>query len=247
MVYVPRTGSSNGRLTKYHVEVSTDGGSTYTKAAEGTLESSVGAKNITFDEPVAGATDVKLYFDETDGDSAANRNKFATAGEIRVRVIDETVDLDGLAALIEQAEGLDKNSYTTATWKKLESALADAKDVAASDNPTFEAVNDAKAKLRSAMLGLRPGTPDPVTPDPDKPNPDKPNPDKPGASDGGNGGSGTAGSNKGDSTTGNKGDKKPGTLVKTGDDQAMYIAAAGVVGLLVVGVGVVLYVKNRRQ
>lgn len=257
MVYVPRTGSSNGRLTKYHVEVSTDGGSTYTKVAEGTLESSVGAKNITFDEPVAGATDVKLYFDETDGDSAANRNKFATAGEIRVRVIDETVDLDGLAALIEQAEGLDKNSYTTATWKKLESALADAKDVAASDNPTFEAVNGAKAKLRSAMLGLRPGTPDPVTPDPDKPNPDKPNPDKPnpdkpnpdkpGTSDGGNGGSGTAGSNKGDSTTGNKGDKKPGTLVKTGDDQAMYIAAAGVVGLLVVGAGVVLYVKNRRQ
>lgn len=267
MVYVPRTGSSNGRLTKYHVEVSTDGGSTYTKVAEGTLESSAGAKNIAFDKPVAAATDVKLYFDETDGDSAANRNKFATAGEIRVRVIDETVDLDGLAALIKQAEGLDKNSYTTATWKKLESALADAKDVAASDNPTFEAVNDAKAKLRSAMLGLRPGTPDPVTPDPDKPNPDKPNPDKPnpdkpnpdkpnpdkpnpdkpGTPDGGNGGSGTAGSNKGDSTTGNKGDKKPGTLVKTGDDQAMYIAAAGVVGLLVVGAGVVLYVKNRRK
>lgn len=257
MVYVPRTGSSNGRLTKYHVEVSADGGNTYTKVAEGTLESSAGAKNIAFDKPVAGATDVKLYFDETDGDSAANRNKFATAGEIRVRVIDETVDLDGLAALIEQAEGLGKNSYTTATWKKLESALADAKDVAASDNPTFEAVNGAKAKLRSAMLGLRPGTPDPVTPDPDKPNPDKPNPDKPnpdkpnpdkpGTSDGGNGGSGTAGSNKGDSTTGNKGDKKPGTLVKTGDDQAMYIAAAGVVGLLVVGAGVVLYVKNRRQ
>lgn len=262
MVYVPRIGSSNGRLTKYHVEVSTDGGSTYTKVAEGTLESSAGAKNIAFDKPVAAATDVKLYFDETDGDSAANRNKFATAGEIRVRVIDETVDLDGLAALIEQAEGLDKNSYTTATWKKLESALADAKDVAASDNPTFEAVNDAKAKLRSAMLGLRPGTPDPVTPDPDKPNPDKPNPDKPnpdkpnpdkpnpdkpGASDGGNGGSGTTGSNKGDPTTGKKGDKKPGTLVKTGDDQAMYIAAAGVVGLLVVGAGVVLYVKNRRR
>lgn len=252
MVYVPRTGSSNGRLTKYHVEVSTDGGSTYTKVAEGTLESSVGAKNITFDEPVAGATDVKLYYDETDGDSAANRNKFATAGEIRVRVIDETVDLDGLAALIEQAEGLDKDSYTTETWKKLQVALKDAKDVAADENPSFEAVNGAKGKLRSAMLGLRPGTPDPVTPDPDKPNPDKPNPDKPnpdkpGTSGGGNGGSGTAGSNKGDSTTGNKGDKKPGTLVKTGDDQAMYIAVAGVVGLLVVGAGVVLYVKNRRQ
>lgn len=257
MVYVPRTGSSNGRLTKYHVEVSTDDGNTYKKVAQGTLESSAGAKNIAFDKPVAAATDVKLYFDETDGDSAANRNKFATASEIRVRVIDETIDLDGLAALIKQAEGLDKNSYTTATWKKLESALADAKDVAASDNPTFEAVSDAKAKLRSAMLGLRPGTPDPVTPDPDKPNPDKPNPDKPnpdkpnpdkpGASDGGNGGSGTAGSNKGDSTTGNKGDKKPGTLVKTGDDQAMYIAAAGVVGLLVVGAGVVLRIKNRRK
>ena len=263
MVYVPRTGGPNGRLTKYHVEVSTDGGTTYTKVAEGTLESSAGAKNITFDEPVAGATDVKLFFDETDGDAAANKNKFASAGEIRVRVIDETVDLDGLAALIEQAEGLDKNSYTTATWNKLESALNDAKDVAASDNPTFEAVDGAKAKLRSAMLGLRPGTPDPEPkpepepkPDPDKPNPDKPNPDnpdKPGSSDTDNGNNGGSDSNKGDSTTGskddkgNKGNKKPGTLVKTGDDQPMYIAVVGVVGLVVIGAGAALYVKNRRQ
>ena len=121
-------------------------------------------------------------------------------------------------------------------------------------------MDGAKAKLRSAMLGLRPGTPDPVTPDPDKPdpdkpdpdkpNPDKPNPDKPGSSDTDTGNNGGSGSNKGDSTTGNKGDegdKKPGTLVKTGDDQAMYIAAVGVVGLLVVGAGTVLYVKNRRQ
>lgn len=261
MVYVPRTGSSNGRLTKYHVEVSTDGGSTYTKVAEGTLESSAGAKNIAFDKPVAAATDVKLYFDETDGDSAANRNKFATAGEIRVRVIDETVDLDGLAALIKQAEGLDKNSYTTATWKKLESALADAKDVAASDNPTFEAVNDAKAKLRSAMLGLRPAasapkpepepkpepSPDPKpdpkpNPDPDKPKPE--NPEKPGS---GNDGTGAPGSTKVDANKGNKSDKKDSALVQTGDYQIVAVATAAAAGALIVAAGVVLRIKNRRQ
>ena len=258
MVYVPRTGSSNGRLTKYHVQVSTDGGSTYAKVAEGTLESSAGAKNITFDEPVAGATDVKLYFDETDGDSAANRNKFATAGEIRVRVIDETVDLDGLNALIEQAEGLNKDSYTTETWKKLQAALKDAKDVAADENPSFEAVNGAKGKLRSAMLGLRPGTPDPEPkPDPDpkpepkpdpepepKPEPKPENPDKPGT---GNTGTGANGSNKADSTTGNKADKKTDGLVKTGDNQTMIVVAAGFMGVMIVGAGAVLRLKSRRQ
>lgn len=265
MVYVPRTGSSNGRLTKYHVEVSTDGGSTYTKVAEGTLESSAGAKNIAFDKPVAAATDVKLYFDETDGDSAANRNKFATAGEIRVRVIDETVDLDGLAALIKQAEGLDKNSYTTATWKKLEGALADAKDVAASDNPTFEAVNDAKAKLRSAMLGLRPAAPAPKpepepkpepspdpkpNPDPDKPkpeNPEKPKPENPEKPGSGNDGTGAPGSTKVDANKGNKSDKKDSALVQTGDYQIVAVAAAAAAGALIVGAGVVLRIKNRRK
>lgn len=265
MVYVPRTGSSNGRLTKYHVEVSTDGGSTYTKVAEGTFESSAGAKNIAFDKPVAAATDVKLYFDETDGDSAANRNKFATAGEIRVRVIDETVDLDGLAALIKQAEGLDKNSYTTATWKKLESALADAKDVAASDNPTFEAVNDAKTKLRSAMLGLRPAasapkpepepkpepSPDPKpNPDPDKPkpeNPDKPKPENPEKPGSGNDGTGAPGSTKVDANKGNKSDKKNSVLVQTGDYQIVVVATAAAAGALIVVAGVVLRIKNRRK
>ena len=269
MVYVPRAGSSNGRLTKYHVEVSTDGGSTYTKVAEGTLESSAGAKNIAFDKPVAAATDVKLYFDETDGDSAANRNKFATAGEIRVRVIDETVDLDGLAALIKQAEGLDKNSYTTATWKKLESALADAKDAAASDNPTFEAVNDAKAKLRSAMLGLRPAasapkpepepkpepSPDPKpdpkpNPDPDMPkpeNPDKPKPENPEKPGSGNDGTGAPGSTKVDANKGNKSDKKDSALVQTGDYQIVAVATAAAAGALIVAAGVVLRIKNRRQ
>lgn len=263
MVYVPRTGSSNGRLTKYHVEVSTDGGSTYTKAAEGTLESSVGAKSIAFDEPVAGATDVKLYFDETDGDSAANRNKFATAGEIRVRCIDETVDLDGLKALIEQAESLNKDSYTTETWKKLQAALKDAKDAAADENPSFEAVNGAKGKLRSAMLGLRPGTPDPEPkPDPDpkpepkpepnpdpKPNPDpekpKPeNPDKPGS---GNGSTGADGSTKVDANKGNKSDKKDSALAQTGDYQIVAVVAAAAAGALIVGAGVVMHIKNRRQ
>lgn len=267
MVYVPRTGSSNGRLTKYHVEVSTDGGSTYTKVAEGTLESSAGAKNIAFDKPVAAATDVKLYFDETDGDSAANRNKFATAGEIRVRVIDETVDLDGLAALIKQAEGLDKNSYTTATWKKLESALADAKDVAASDNPTFEAVSDAKAKLRSAMLGLRPAasapkpepepepSPDPKpdpkpNPDPDKPkpeNPDKPKPENPGKPGSGNDGATAPGSTKVDANKGNKSANKDSALVQTGDYQIVAVATAAAAGALIAAAGVVLRIKNRRQ
>ena len=265
MVYVPRTGSVNGRLTKYHVEVSTDGGNTYKKVAQGTLESSAGAKTIAFDEAVAGATDVKLYFDETDGDAAANKNKFASAAEIRVRVVDETVDLEGLNALIKDAEKLQKDSYTTKTWDEFEAALNGAKEIAAATNPTFKQVDGAKKALRSAMLGLRPAasapkpepepkpepSPDPKpNPDPDKPkpeNPDKPKPENPGKPGSGNDGATAPGSTKVDANKGNKSDKKDSALVQTGDYQIVAVAAAAAAGALIVGAGVVLRIKNRRK
>lgn len=265
MVYVPRTGSVNGRLTKYHVEVSTDGGNTYKKVAQGTLESSAGAKTIAFDEAVAGATDVKLYFDETDGDGAANKNKFASAAEIRVRVVDETVDLEGLNALIKDAEKLQKDSYTTKTWDEFEAALNDAREIAAATNPTFNQVDGAKKALRSAMLGLRPAAPAPKpepepkpepspdpkpNPDPDKPkpeNPEKPKPENPEKPGSGNDGTGAPGSTKVDANKGNKSDKKDSALVQTGDYQIVAVATAAAAGALIVAAGVVLRIKNRRQ
>lgn len=181
VVYVPRGDATNGRLLQYRVDVRTqddgvppaaDGaaGSAYKTVASGTLESSVGAKTIAFDAPAAKVTNVRLYFITTDGTSAQNRNKFASAAEIRVRYVDTTVDLDGLSALVEQAGDLDEKAYDAEGWKLLQQEMVAAKELLSSDAPTLEDVNAAKASLRSAMLALVPADETPVDPvDPDTP------------------------------------------------------------------------------
>lgn len=187
LVYVPRGGSANGRLLQYRVDVRTqDGGAPsaaddatepgYVTVASGTLESSAGAKTIAFDAPVANATNVRLYFITTDGAGAQNKNKFVSAAEIRVRYVDTAIDIEGLAALVKQAEGLDEKAYEADGWKLLQEELASAKGLLASDAPTREGVNAAKASLRSAMLALVPTDKAPVEPvDPDTPGtPDTP-------------------------------------------------------------------------
>jgi hypothetical protein len=148
----------------------------------GTLESSTGAKTITFDAPADNVTNVRLYFITTDGTSAQNRNKFASAAEIRVRYVDITVDIDGLSALVEQAGSLDEKAYEAEGWKLLQQEMASAKELLASDAPALEDVSAAKASLRSAMLALVPTGETPVDPvDPDEPtDPDAPtDPDTP--------------------------------------------------------------------
>lgn len=193
VVYVPRSDATNGRLLQYRVDVRTqdngvspaaDGAaeSTYKTVATGTLESSTGAKTIAFDAPAANVTNVRLYFITTDGTSAQNRNKYASAAEIRVRYVDSTVDIDGLSALVEQAGSLDEKAYEAEGWKLLQQEMASTKELLASDAPALEDVSAAKASLRSAMLALVPAGETPVDPvDPDEPtDPDAPtDPDTP--------------------------------------------------------------------
>ncbi|MFR8980443.1 alpha-glucosidase [Catenibacterium sp.] len=65
-----------------------------------------------------------------------------------------TVNKDELAAVIKEAEALDKKLYTTDSFKAVETALTSAKAVYADEDATQEEVNQAVADLRDAMVKL---------------------------------------------------------------------------------------------
>ncbi|MBS5165433.1 MAG: S-layer homology domain-containing protein [Butyricicoccus pullicaecorum] len=77
--YLPRKGELNGVITKYYIEVSTDGHE-WSSIAEGTWEASAGWKLA----PFAGA--VKAKYVRLYGMETKPENKFMTAAEIRVCV-----------------------------------------------------------------------------------------------------------------------------------------------------------------
>ena len=59
-----------------------------------------------------------------------------------------------LAAVIKEAEALDKKLYTTDSFKAVETAKTTAKAVYADEDATQEEVNQAVADLRDAMVKL---------------------------------------------------------------------------------------------
>lgn len=67
-------------------------------------------------------------------------------------------DVDGLAALVERASELDGRSFEPEGWQRLQDELAGAKALLATDAPTGEAVEAAKASLESAMRALVPSS-----------------------------------------------------------------------------------------
>lgn len=81
--YLPRPTVANGIVTKYRVEVSTDG-STYTPVAQGDWAHSTTLKTATFEQPQENIRFIRLYGEETRGGSGDAPNKFMTAAEIRV-------------------------------------------------------------------------------------------------------------------------------------------------------------------
>ncbi|MDY4041869.1 MAG: discoidin domain-containing protein [Collinsella sp.] len=150
LVYVPRETGTNGRIQEYRVEVSTDGGQTYTKVAEGAVADASKPSTISFDA-VEGATNVRLISTKSMGE-----NRFASAAEVRVRTVEDSMDLDGLKVLIEQAKGLDEDAYTPESWEALAKALKTAGAAAGAEEPVVEDVVAALDGLTAAMLKLEP-------------------------------------------------------------------------------------------
>lgn len=96
--YKPRPTVANGIVTKYRVEVSTDG-NTFVPVSEGDWAHDTAWKIAMFDRPVT-AKYVRLYGVETRGAGGDTPNKFMSAAEIRVVMASGTNLIDLSEAIL---------------------------------------------------------------------------------------------------------------------------------------------------
>lgn len=148
IVYTPRQTGSNGNLTKYEIQVLING--QYQKVDEGTLQNDSTVKEISFD-PVT-TTNVRLVYQE-----AVNNN--GSAAELQVVLADIEVDLDGLQAAVDQANGvldsLDKDDYTAESWGAVTTVIAKAEELLAKQDPNANAVAQMIYDIQKALTELR--------------------------------------------------------------------------------------------
>ncbi len=99
--YQPRPTVANGIVTKYRVEVSTDG-QEWTTVSQGDWAHDATWKIAVFNEPTE-AKYVRLYGVETRGGVGDQPNKFMSCAELRVRVAKTTTDLSSATVTVEPA------------------------------------------------------------------------------------------------------------------------------------------------
>ena len=143
--YLPRQSGSNGIVTKYRIEVSTNG-TDFTEVASGSWANNTSAKEVKF-APVQ-AKFVRLSVVE----SVAGH---ASAAEVKVHLGSFEKDTDGLTVLINDVEKLNSQDYLDETWDKLVNAISDAQSVLANETSSAEDVENAKSAIIGAKIGLR--------------------------------------------------------------------------------------------
>ena len=99
--YQPRDSIANGIVTKYRVEVSTNG-TDWTIVSQGDWAHDTTWKIAVFNEPTE-AKYVRLYGEETRGGTGDTPNKFMSCAELRVRVAKTTTDLSSATVTVEPA------------------------------------------------------------------------------------------------------------------------------------------------
>ena len=148
--YLPRqTGGTNGIITEYKIEVSTDG-VTYTEAATGEWDSSTSWKTADF-EPVK-ARYMKLTV--LDALSVESANDYASATEIRVTGTEEAptepADKTELQLAYDLAAAMDLSIYTDESRQVMEEAIAAAAEVLANENALQAEIDEALNNLNAA-------------------------------------------------------------------------------------------------
>ena len=147
--YLPRqTGGTNGIITEYKIEVSTDG-VTYTEAATGEWDSSTSWKTADF-EPVK-ARYMKLTV--LDALSVESANDYASATEIRVTGTEaptEPADKTELQVAYDLAAAMDLSIYTDESRQMMEEAIAAAAEVLANENALRAEIDEALNNLNAA-------------------------------------------------------------------------------------------------
>ena len=147
--YLPRqTGGTNGIITEYKIEVSTDG-VTYTEAATGEWDSSTSWKTADF-EPVK-ARYMKLTV--LDALSVESANDYASATEIRVTGTEaptEPADKTELQVAYDLAAAMDLSIYTDESRQMMEEAITAAAEVLANENALQAEIDEALNNLNAA-------------------------------------------------------------------------------------------------
>ncbi len=147
--YLPRqTGGTNGIITEYKIEVSTDGVA-YTEAATGEWDSSTSWKTVDF-EPVK-ARYMKLTV--LDALSVESANDYASATEIRVTGTEaptEPADKTELQVAYDLAAAMDLSIYTDESRQMMEEAIAAAAEVLANENALQAEIDEALNNLNAA-------------------------------------------------------------------------------------------------
>ncbi|MBO5797051.1 MAG: FIVAR domain-containing protein, partial [Clostridia bacterium] len=79
-----------------------------------------------------------------------------TGLQTAMNAVDENLPITRatLLAAVEVAKALDKNAYTPQTWKKLQNALDEAKELLARKSPTQKGIESAVADMKKAMAQL---------------------------------------------------------------------------------------------
>lgn len=150
--YQPRTSQTNGIITEYKIEVSTDG-VTYTEAATGTWAGDNSWKMVQF-EPVK-ARYVKLTV--LDALSSESANDYASAAEVRAtgtEVPEEPADSTELKEAYDLAVEMDLSIYTDESRQAMEEAIAAAAEVLADEEASQEEIDAALTALNTAKEQL---------------------------------------------------------------------------------------------
>ena len=153
LTYVPRQSGSNGNVTKYEIyvrnteptgtEVSEATG--WTKIKAGTLKNDSTEKVIEFDE--IKTRYVSLKYIEAVGNNGS-------AAEIKLHNARAVPDTAGLEAVIEDAQKVQADKYTAASYAVLQEKLNNAKELLKQTEINANAAEIAKRELIDAMVRL---------------------------------------------------------------------------------------------
>ena len=157
--YLPRTSGTNGIITGYVIQVSSDNGATYHEAASGTWAGSSSWKTVSFGAEKV--TDVRLQATAARTDSSGNN--YASGAEIRLtgsaeEEPSEPVSKKTLEYFLNQAKGYVEDGTVSGLVESIQQLFTDAiakgEAVMADEDATREEVLDAAEDLMLAIHAL---------------------------------------------------------------------------------------------
>ncbi len=142
--YVPRSTGVNGMPLQYEIQVSDDG-QNYRTVKTGTLPQNSDQKEIEFEK--VNTKHVRFVIKR-----GVNGN--GSAAEIMLYNADAEADIAGLNALIQKAEAITDNGFSTSSWQALQDKIAEAKALAGQAKPVANDVEVMKRELTKAITSL---------------------------------------------------------------------------------------------